>query len=191
MVMINRIPHFVLAGILVSAVSFPCAGKATTVDGGLKVIIIRHGEKPDVGDNLSCQGQNRALQLPAVLSKKFGKPAYTYVPSLSVGKSTTHARMFQTASPFAIKYDLTVNSKFRETDSANTAADVLAKKGTVLMIWEHAAIPGLATALGVKKPPPTWDKDDFDSIWIITFATGTPALSFDKEGLMPSLDCVP
>ena len=43
-------------------------------DKNLKVVIIRHGEKPadkaDGGDNLSCQGQNRALQLPAVLIKK-------------------------------------------------------------------------------------------------------------------------
>ena len=45
-------------------------------DKNLKVVIIRHGEKSadksDGGDNLSCQGQNRALQLPV---KTFAKPA--------------------------------------------------------------------------------------------------------------------
>jgi hypothetical protein len=40
-------------------------------DNSLKVVIIRHGEKPETGDNLSCQGENRALQLPAVLYKKY------------------------------------------------------------------------------------------------------------------------
>ena len=81
----------------------------------LKVVIIRHGEKPadksDGGDNLSCQGQNRALQLPAVLIKKIGKPDYTYVPALKLDKNTAHSRMFQTVTPFAVKYDLTINSK--------------------------------------------------------------------------------
>lgn len=38
----------------------------------LKVVIIRHGENPDNGDNLNCQGLNRAMALPKVLAAKFG-----------------------------------------------------------------------------------------------------------------------
>ena len=97
-------------------------------DKNLKVVIIRHGEKPadksDGGDNLSCQGQNRALQLPAVLIKKIGKPDYTYVPALKLDKNTTHSRMFQTVTPFAVKYDLTINSKFDESEPNDVAKSV-------------------------------------------------------------------
>ncbi|MDD1630584.1 MAG: histidine phosphatase family protein [Methylococcaceae bacterium] len=177
----------VLAGIAVSAISFSCIGE-TAPDNNLKVVIIRHGEKPENGDNPSCQGENRSLQLPAVLYQKFNKPDYTYVPSLELDKSTKHARMFQTVTPFAIKYDLKVNSKYDEKDFSTIAKKVLEKTGTVLMVWEHSAIPPLAEELGVKNPP-AWDGKDFDSIWVITYANGKAVLSIDKEKITASSDC--
>ena len=48
-------------------ISFAQAGDGKSLQ---KVIIIRHGEKPDEGDNLSCQGFNRAFQLADVLYAK-------------------------------------------------------------------------------------------------------------------------
>ncbi len=177
----------VLAGIAVSAISFSCISEAAP-DNNLKIVIIRHGEKPENGDNLSCQGESRALQLPAVLYQKFNKPDYTYVPSLELDKSTKHARMFQTVTPFAIKYNLTVNSKYDEKDYSTIAKKVLEKTGTVLMVWEHSAIPPLAGELGVNNPP-AWGGKDFDSIWVITYPNGKAVLSIDKEGIIPSPDC--
>jgi hypothetical protein len=56
----------------------------------LKVIIIRHAEKPPKGDNLTCEGLNRSLRLPAILNTKFGIPDYVYVPSLGMDKTTKH-----------------------------------------------------------------------------------------------------
>lgn len=177
----------ILATITLSVISVSSIAKSTP-DPSLKVVIIRHGEKPETGDNLSCQGENRALQLPAVLYQKFGQPDYTYVPSLKMDKSTSHSRMFQTATPFAIKYNLTLDSKYNENDYTNTAASVLKKTGTVLVVWEHSSIPPLATSLGVTNPP-AWEGNDFDSIWIITYPKGKAELSTDKEGLTPSPDC--
>ena len=157
-------------------------------DNKLKVVIIRHGEKPADGDNLSCQGENRALQLPAVLMQKFGKPDYVYVPSLKSDDATKHSRMFQTASPLAIKYNIAINSKFGAKDEGEIAHSVFKKTGTVLMVWEHSAIPDLADALGVKKVP-QWDDADFDRIWQITYTDGEAKLTLDKEGLNPSSAC--
>ena len=182
--------HFllhILAGIVISSISFSCVG-GNAPDSRLKVVIIRHGEKPETGDNLSCQGESRALQLSSVLYEKFNKPDYTYVPSLELGKSITHARMFQTITPFAVKYNLTVNAKFDENDYSNIAENVLKKTGTVLMVWEHSSIQSLAEKLGVKSPPP-WDGKDYDSIWVITYPNGKALLAFDKEGITPSPDC--
>lgn len=180
----KRIRQSFLAGIAIFTAAFSIGAAASPE----KVVIIRHGEKPAQGGNLSCQGENRALQLPKVLYAKFSKPDYTYVPVLGLGKNTSHARMFQTVSPFAIKYDLEVNSKFDEKDYGGVAKNVMGKTGTVLMVWEHSAIPRLAKALGVANPP-GWNGDDFDSIWVITFAGGKAALTIGQEGITPSAEC--
>ena len=154
----------------------------------LKVVIIRHAEKPVAGDNLSCQGQNRALQLPAILAKKFIKPDYTYVPALKSDKSTAHSRMFQTVTPLAVKYDLTINSKYRQNEYADVAKSVLKKNGVVLMVWSHSEMPDLVRALGVDNAP-KWADEDFDSIWLVTYANGKATLAADNQGLKPATNC--
>ncbi|MDR3715060.1 MAG: histidine phosphatase family protein [Puia sp.] len=155
----------------------------------LKVVIVRHAEKPKTGDNLTCQGINRSLQLVAVLVAKFGVPAYTFVPALGLGESTKHSRMFQTVTPLAAKYNLMVNSKFEEYDSVNIAKDLLGKTGIVLLVWQHHAIAPIVRSLGVKAPDLKWSDDDFDSIWVVTFPKGIPTLTKDVENLTPSSSC--
>jgi hypothetical protein len=178
----------VLVGIAAIA-SLPCLAKTVPSDG-LKVVIIRHGEKPEPGDNLSCQGENRALQIPEVIKQKYGIPNFSYVPTLSLGSSTSHARMFQTITPFAIKYNLTVNSAYGEKDTSKAAADVMKKTGTVLMVWEHSNIQALAISLGAKSAPPWPSGNDFDSIWVVTYQKGIATLTTtDSEGITPSPDC--
>ena len=163
--------------------------KQDSPDSDLKVVIIRHAEKPaSGGDNLSCQGQNRATKLPEIITQKFGKPDYIYVPALKSAKTTAHSRMFQTATPLAIKYDIAINSKYSETDYADIANSIFKKTGTVLMVWSHSEIPALAEALGLSDAP-DWQKQDFDSMWILTYADKTPMLTKDAEGLSPSVDC--
>ena len=186
-----RLKCCLLAAIIIAGAACGDA-RENLPDKSLKVVIIRHGEKPDAnlegGDNLSCQGQNRALQLPAALIKKVGKPDYTYVPALKLDKNTAHSRMFQTVTPFAVKYNLTINSKYDESEPNKAAKSVLKKNGTVLMVWEHSAIPNLAKALGVDNPP-KWKGADFDSMWILTYASGKAELTVDQEGLSPSERC--
>jgi hypothetical protein len=185
----RRVLLSILAGFTVTAFSDSFSGAwADAPDESLKVVIIRHGEKPDDGDNLSCQGFNRSVQLPKVLNAKFGIPSHTYVPSLELGKSTSHSRMFQTVTPTAVKFNLKINSEFGEKDTSNAAKDVMTKKNTVLLVWEHSAIPDLAKALGVDNPP-AWKGSDFDSIWIITYPKGKATLNLDKEGITPSAEC--
>ncbi len=157
-------------------------------NNNLKVVIIRHAEKSKDGDNLSCQGQNRATQLASVLYQKINKPDFTYVPALKLDKATKHSRMFQTVTPFAVKYDLTINSKYAVDDYDDVAKSVLKKEGTVLMVWSHAEISDLVSALGVDEAP-TWDDADFDGMWTITYPDGKAVLTMDAEGLSPQQDC--
>jgi len=162
--------------------------EASAQTTNLKLIFIRHGEKPLKGDNLTCQGLNRALLLPNLISKKFGVPAYLFVPGLALGESTRHARMFQTISPLAIKYNLPINSSHAEKDSTEIAQDLKGKNGTVLIVWEHKAIKSIIHALGISDNL-VWPDDDYDSIWIVDFANGKAVLTKDKEGLKPAADC--
>lgn len=155
----------------------------------LKLIFIRHAEKPADGDNLSCIGLNRALKLPEVLKAKFGLPDQIYVPALHLGKTTPRARMFQTASPFAIKYNLPVNSNFEEEDAKDLAKELEDKKGTILIVWEHNYIKPVMKALGLKVKDLQWADNDFDSIWIVTFKKDEAILTKDKEGIRPVNNC--
>ena len=186
---LERLKYLLLA--LLAASVLGCDGLGidnNAPDASLKIVIIRHAEKSKDGDNLSCQGQNRATQLAAVLYQKINEPDFTYVPALKLDKATKHSRMFQTVTPFAVKYDLTINSKYAVDDYDDVAKSVLKKSGTVLMVWSHSEMADLVSALGVDGVP-TWDDADFDGIWIVTYASGRAKLAVDQERLSPSASC--
>ncbi|RQO64351.1 histidine phosphatase family protein [Pedobacter sp. KBW06] len=162
---------------------------ASSQDKNLKLVFIRHAERPEEGNNLTCKGFNRSIQLPAVLYKKFGRPSDIYVPAINLGKKTSRARMFQTITPFAVKYNLTINSAYEEGDYKHISKALLKEKGTVIIVWEHKDIQQLVNALGVKSVTQKWGTNDYDSIWVVTFSTGVPLLKKDKQGLNPSSNC--
>jgi hypothetical protein len=164
-------------------------GQAQSVsDSVLTVIFIRHGEKPEKGSNLSCRGLNRSLQLPQVIKSKFGVPDHVYVPALKMGDKTAHARMFETAIPLAVKYNLAINSKYDEKDSVGVIAEIRQKRGSVLVIWEHSMLAALVHQLGVTEQL-NWPGNDYNSIWIVTFKNGKAILTRDIEGLNPTDEC--
>ncbi len=134
-------------------------------------------------------GLNRSLKLISVLNKKVGIPDYIYIPSIGNGKKTMRSRMFQTISPFAIKYNLSINSEFGGTDYESIREDLKGKKGVVLFVWDHANIVELAKALGIKTKKLNWSGTDFDSIWIITGKGKSRVLTTDKEGIVPAANC--
>ncbi len=158
-------------------------------DTQLRIILIRHAEKPKQGDNLTCQGLNRSLQLPHLLYTRFGLPTATYIPAMALGDSTKHSRMFQTVIPFAVKYNLALTSKFMEDDSTAMAREIMQKKGTILVIWEHKRIASIARALGIRDNTLHWPDDDYDSIWIITVHDDHATLTRSKEQLHPPAAC--
>ena len=166
---------------------FQSVGRASP-NNSLTVVIIRHGEKASNNHNLSCKGQNRALQLPAVLDKKFPNINHTFVPALGHNKFTSHARMFQTVTPLAIKNQLPINSKFAGKNYDGIAKHILSKDGTVLLVWEHSKIKNIAQGLGVKNPP-EWSSKDFDSIWAISFENGKASLEISQQGITPFARC--
>jgi hypothetical protein len=155
----------------------------------LRVVMIRHGEKPESGDNLSCKGYNRAVRLADVVVKKFGIPDLIFIPSVSNGKSTKSARMLETVWPIATKYNLKINSKFDVLDKAGLANSLLANTGLILVVWEHHNLPGILKKLGISDKNLDWPDSDFDSIWIVTVHKGKITFEEDKQGINPSGGC--
>jgi hypothetical protein len=165
------------------------ANTACSQNNDLKLVFIRHAEKPDDGDNLNCQGLNRSMQLPAVLAKKFSKPNNIYIPSPKTGQVTKRARMLQTITPFVAKYNLNINSQYDVEDFKKISKALLSENGTILIVWEHNNIKPIVKSLGVKAGSLNWPDSDFDSIWVVTFNNGEAVLTKDKEGLKPSTGC--
>ena len=185
----NKLFGKLLLATLIASLCTESCFAVVEADPGLKVLIIRHGEKPKNGESLTCQGENRARQIPAVLSRKFGKIDYIYVPTVvSRGDKTLHSRMFQTATPIAIRNGLEINSQFAGSDAVPVAQSVLEKKGTVLLVWNHTAIAKLAQSLGVDAPD--WQNTDFDTILVIRYSKGMAELAVDSQGLSPATECV-
>ncbi|MDJ0365726.1 histidine phosphatase family protein [Hymenobacter sp. H14-R3] len=163
----------------------------------MRIIIIRHGEKPEEGDNLSCAGLNRALALPTVLDRLMPTPPdYTYVPLIGTdSENTSTARMFQTVTPYAVQHNLIVNSDYDVDNTKGIAKELRYQRGTALVVWEHNSIPEIAKNLGIEEPL-EWPDDDYDSIWTITFSGGGakgkakhPTLTRSQESIHPSATC--
>ena len=163
----------------------------------LRIVIIRHGEKPADGDNLSCAGLNRALALPAVLNELMPTPPnLTFVPVIGTDdKSTTRVRMLQTVMPYAVQHNLTINSYFMVENTKAFARQLRKLRGTVLVVWEHHNIVAIAQALGLDNAP-DWPDEDFDSIWTISFGGGGargkakhPVLAKTRQHIRPAAAC--
>jgi hypothetical protein len=155
----------------------------------LRVILIRHAEKPAKGYNLTCQGLNRSLQLVPVLHSRFGIPSSIYVPTLGQGDTTKHARMFQTIVPFAATYNLLINTGYQEDDTLTLAHAIHQRHGTVFVVWEHSRLAAIARCLGVHDNLLHWRDDDYDSIWVVTFHDGKAVMTKESEGLHPGEAC--
>jgi hypothetical protein len=171
----------------------PAMARAPT----LRVILIRHGEKPEEGDNLTCAGLNRALALPAVLGKLLPTPPdHTYVPLIGTdGKKTTSVRMFQTVTPYAVLHNLTLNSDYATDNIKGITKEIRSRRGTVLLVWEHNSIVKIANKLGIKEVL-AWPDADFDSVWTISFSGGgrkgkakRPILTKTQQHIQPVATC--
>ena len=58
------------------------------------IVLVRHGEKPAEGlGQLNCQGLNRALALPFVIERLFGRPDAVFAPDPAQRRRITAARI--------------------------------------------------------------------------------------------------
>lgn len=152
-----------------------------------QVIVIRHGEKPDRGDGLSLKGLERAAALAPFFAQSdgtFGKPAAIFAQKPTQKRPSR--RPVETVAPLAQALGLDVQ-KHHHSDFAAMAKQIVSNRKydgkTVLICWEHHAIPEVAAALGVADPPP-WRDQAFDRVWVITFKDGKAKLKDVPQRLL-------
>jgi hypothetical protein len=165
------------------------------------IVLMRHAEKPETGlGQLNCKGLNRALALPDVLLRRFGKPDYIYASNPAVqshenGETYSYVRPLATIEPTAIRAGLPVNTQFglNQIDELQTAlTQPSCAHAVVFVVWEHVYLHDLArqllTAYGDDPSIlPAWPKSDYDTMYVfrISRQDGKPHLSFrvEQEGL--------
>jgi hypothetical protein len=165
------------------------------------IVLIRHGEKPKLGmGQLDCQGLNRALALPGVIGKKFGKPDAIFAPNPAemkedYGHFFYYVRPLATIEPTAIAFGLSVDASVgvSNIDALRQILESPAYRSALVVVaWEHVDIAKLARLLvadhgGDPASVPDWPYEDFDSMYVVSLTqTGAArAVAFDRrhEGL--------
>lgn len=141
-----------------------------------EVIIIRHAEKPESGNQLSLEGRERAAALaPYFLGNRdvleFGPPVAIYAQAQK--HETSSLRSIQTVKPLADALHLKINDSFNRDDFKSMVDQIEHEKKydghTVLICWEHKVIPGIAREFGAEDAPEKWSGDAYDRTWVLTF----------------------
>ena len=161
--------------ILISLSMLLLAGGAAKSDNAVEtVVFVRHGEKPEKGlGQLSCRGLNRALALPSVIAKTFGRPDAIFAPDpshrkMDAGEDFDYVRPLATIEPTAIALGLPVNASIGFSDADGLQAAIEQPRywnALILIAWEHNIITDAVRALlaahgGDLGPVPKWDGND-------------------------------
>ncbi len=157
-----------------------------------RVILIRHGEKPDDGPELNARGWQRAEALVGFfehdpVAAKLGAPTALF--AMAPKGPDGSVRAVQTLTPLSNALGVKIDSRFKKNDVAQAAAAVLAAPdgAVVAVCWEHSVIPSLLKALGWSGGPSKWPGGDvYDRAWILDFEGGKPAAFVDApQHLLP------
>ena len=157
-----------------------------------QVILIRHGEKPDTGNELNQQGFERAKALPGFLLKnsvvnQFG--AISAIFAMAPKDKNGSVRAIETVQPFSDQTGIKIRQKFLRDDVKQLVKKISDSKydgQTVLICWEHSVIPEIAAAFGAKSAPASWDGGNvFDRAWILTFKNDQIKFQDIPEHVLP------
>jgi hypothetical protein len=161
------------------------------------IVLIRHGEKPEAGlGQLDCQGLNRALALPDVIKREFGRPDAVYAPDPSQTKPDhgivyDYVRPLATVEPLAIAMGLPVHASIGGThiDLLQKALEAPDHRNSVVLVaWEHVELVKLTRRLmsdhgGNAKDVPDWKSPDYDGIYVVrlTWSGDKAAVAFERR----------
>ena len=154
-----------------------------------KIMIIRHAEKPskdgsivgisDKGnpdpEELTVRGWQRAgalVRFFAPASNQFSHPALAKPDVIFASRVAPHSKSFRaqhTVSVLAAFLGIDLNLSHAKGEEDALVTDALSQSGTVLIAWEHEAIPGIVGGLvrANRSIPQNWPDDRFDIVWIV------------------------
>jgi len=164
------------------------------------IVFFRHGEKPSGGlGQITCQGLNRSLALPAVLLAKYGTPDYLYAPNPAVkisdpAGSFYYVRPLATIEPTAVRAGKSINTRYGYNDIAGLQAVLITPTkadATLFVAWEHVqlqkVVQNIMNSYGGGAVVPAWTSGDYDSLYVVRvdYVAGTITAQFqrDSEGL--------
>ncbi len=159
---------------------FSQAGQAQQPQNNLAnntVLIIRHSEKPETGNGLTAQGEERARLYAKYFQPFQDQSSPIEVDSLYAGadsKSSIRPRL--TLEPLSKASNLPINSSISSKDSVALVAELKSHPHGhyPLVAWRHSELPALITAFGASPekllPNGQWPDDVFD--WVVVLTIG-------------------
>ena len=157
-----------------------------------RIMIVRHAEKPYVGDpgqnigveadgredaeSLTVRGWQRAGALGVLFgsaefarSRGLSVPQHLYAsgPSSANGAGSKSRRPQQTLIPLAQRLGLAISGDWTKGQEAELCRAVLTCDGPVLISWQHEQIPAIAAAIpgGNITQTRNWQDERFDLVW--------------------------
>ncbi|MBC7691149.1 MAG: hypothetical protein H7222_05220 [Methylotenera sp.] len=179
--------------ILFSSCASLCLTATLSLAAPAQVVILRHGEKPDVGNDLSPQGYARAKGLVAFfqtspLITKFGTPVALYAASPVHDDGSV--RSIETLTPTSQALKLPLHTQFNKHQIPEMVREILGTSAydnkTVIICLPHASIPETAHQFGAVHAPADWTQGAYDRVWILGFAHGQVTSFQDRpEHVLP------
>ena len=141
----GRSRPWIAAALAAAALAFAC-DSALSEGGTERIVFVRHGEKPALGlGQLDCRGLNRALALPGVIAKTWGKPDFIFAPDPAAekkdaGVSYDYVRPLATIEPTAVLFGMPVDAHigFADVAGLQAALEAPADRNALIVVAESA-----------------------------------------------------
>jgi hypothetical protein len=177
-------------------------GKKQMAGKAPKIMIIRHAEKPagkvagvdetgaSSAHDLSVRGWQRAGALACLFAPAHGplqnallaKPAFIFASAAATDPEpgdTKSRRSEETVTPLAHLIGVDISLKFGKGQETALAKAAQACNGPVLIAWRHEGINAIAgSILGAEVALPSWPKERFDVVYVLTLNPSTGTYSF-------------
>lgn len=173
-----------------SRVSYPEYQYTTNSIQTETIVFMRHGEKsPSPKGEIDCQGENRSIALPKVLTSMFGRPNYIFAPNPAIQINNdnpfdpnayyNYIRPLATIEPTATQLGMPINTQYGyETGDMTLASTLISppyQNSLVFVAWEHVNLVTIvqdivnSTNSSINVPP--WPGNSYDALYILTIRT--------------------
>ena len=149
-----------------------------------EIVIVRHADKwlqKDPGPYLSPKGQVRAEKLAVYYINRFGKPDFIFASKPVPSKTGSH-RPLQTVMPLANAltfqnlHPVLVQTPYVTQEYKQLAHLLLTQKRyankNIVVCFHRPDMDALAHALGVTQTLPVWQKNVFDTVFVLQYKHG-------------------